>query len=456
MATKAFDDSTYEHKIQQLSEHFLAQTQGEQSIALQKKTSNLFRHRQSKNNRLDVRHFNHVIEVDEKNLVAQVEGMTTYADLVKATLAKRCLPAVVPELKTITVGGALSGVGIESSSFRYGLVHETIEEFDALVGDGRIVTARPDNDHRDLFYSFANSYGTLGYALKLNIKLIKALSYVKLTRLRFDNASAFFENLQQLCEENSPQGKINFIEGVIFSGNEMVITLGEFVEQAPYTSNYKYMNIYYRSIQTRDEDYLSTEDYIWRWDSDWFWCSKVFGMQNRVLRFLLGKWMLNSRMYWRLMRIANHNRLLKTLLDRCSKRRESVIQDTPVTMQQASEFYEFFAREIGITPIWICPFTSPNKQVCFNLFPLDPNQWYVNFGYWDTVPSDQPVGHYNRLIEKKLMELKSFKSLYSNVYYTPEEFWKIFNKPCYDHLKKQYDPKGVLNDLYQKCVEKIV
>ena len=58
------------------------------------------------------------------------------------------MPAVVPQLKTITLGGAVAGVGIESSSHRYGLVHDTMLELDVLLGDGRVVTCTADNEHR--------------------------------------------------------------------------------------------------------------------------------------------------------------------------------------------------------------------------------------------------------------------------------------------------------------------
>ena len=53
------------------------------------------------------------------------------------------MPAVVPQLKTITLGGAVAGVGIESSSHRYGLVHDTMLELDVLLGDGRVVACTP-------------------------------------------------------------------------------------------------------------------------------------------------------------------------------------------------------------------------------------------------------------------------------------------------------------------------
>ena len=85
---------------------------------------------------LDVSDFHHVLNVDPAEGMVEVEGMTTYAELVDATLAHGLMPAVVPELKSITIGGAVSGVGIESSAFRYGLVHETVSEMDVLLANG--------------------------------------------------------------------------------------------------------------------------------------------------------------------------------------------------------------------------------------------------------------------------------------------------------------------------------
>ena len=43
------------------------------------------------------------------------------------------MPLVVPQLKTITLGGAVTGLGIESTSFRHGLPHESVREMDVLL-----------------------------------------------------------------------------------------------------------------------------------------------------------------------------------------------------------------------------------------------------------------------------------------------------------------------------------
>ena len=42
-----------------------------------------------------------------------------------------------------------------------------------LLGDGRLVTCSC-RENPDLFFGFPNSYGTLGYALRLTIRLIPA------------------------------------------------------------------------------------------------------------------------------------------------------------------------------------------------------------------------------------------------------------------------------------------
>lgn len=455
MATNLFDK--HHKKRQVLIEHLRqAERSGEEPITLFKKTSNLFRHRVARKHRLDVRAFNEVLHVDPVARIAVVEGMTTYADFVKATLVHGLMPAVVPELKSITVGGALAGIGIESSSFRFGLVHETILSVDVLRSDGSIVTARPDTAYADLFYALPNSYGTLGYAIQVTVQLVPVKPYVKLTHTPFSDSTAYFEHLQALCAAHSPlheQALATFVEGCVFSKKQLVITQAQCVDEVPYQSHYTYRHIYYRSLLSRTEDYLSVADYIWRWDADWFWCSKVFGMENRFLRLLLGPWMLHSTRYTRLMRLFHQNRFLKKLAKWFLPKSESVIQDVAIPVQHAAAFFDFMATDIGIWPFWNCPVRSYQNKP-FSLFSLKQDQLYINFGFWGMIPSQHPEGHYNRLVEQRVMALGGVKSLYSSVYYSETDFWKMFDKTAYDAAKKKYDPKGRFGQLYEKCVRR--
>src|SRR4051812_26939691 len=148
--------------------------------------------------------------------------MVPYETLVDECLAHGVMPAVVPQLKTITLGGALAGVGIESSSHRHGLVHDTVSEIEVLLGDGRIVTCTPGNEHSDLFYGFPNSYGTLGYALRVKAKVVPVKPYVHLEHLAFNDGSEFFSNLEARLKASAA----DFVDGTVFQKDKLFITLG--------------------------------------------------------------------------------------------------------------------------------------------------------------------------------------------------------------------------------------
>ena len=126
---------TYNQKKQHLLKAFQQLSQTNSTISLSKPTSNLFRPRaKTQQTKLPLREFNQIINIDTEKQLVEVEGMTTYENLVEETLKHGFIPAVVPELKTITIGGAATGIGIEATSFKYGFVHETIEEIEILTG----------------------------------------------------------------------------------------------------------------------------------------------------------------------------------------------------------------------------------------------------------------------------------------------------------------------------------
>lgn len=423
------------------------------AVRLGKRTSNLFRTRQRSGvARLDVDAFSGVLAVDAQARTADVLGMTTYEDLVAATLPHGLMPLVVPQLKTITLGGAVTGLGIESTSFRHGLAHESVLEMDVLTGAGEVLCVRPEGDHRDLFYGFPNSYGTLGYALRLRIELQPVQPYVALTHHRFGSAADSFAALQRFVDTD-----VDFLDGVAFSPGELYLTVGRFTDSAPWTSDYTGANIYYRSIQQRETDYLTVRDYLWRWDTDWFWCSGAFGVQRPLVRRLWPKRWLRSDVYWKLVALENRYGV-KRRYDRMRGRpeRESVIQDVELPVDRAGDFLAAFDRDIGMRPVWMCPLRQRDPSTTWDLYAMDPRTVYVNFGFWGTVPlaPGQPADAHNRRVEELVGELGGRKSLYSTAHYAAEEFWPLYGGSTYGELKHRYDPHGRLLDLYAKCVER--
>ncbi|EME17651.1 hypothetical protein G419_18604 [Rhodococcus triatomae BKS 15-14] len=441
------------------------------TVRLAKKTSNLFRARAATNTPgLDVSGLTSVISVDPEARTADVAGMCTYEDLVAATLPYGLAPFVVPQLKTITLGGAVTGLGIESSSFRNGLPHESVLEIDVLTGSGEIVTATPDGEHADLFFGFPNSYGTLGYSTRLRIQLETVKPYVALRHLRFDDLESLQAAMDEIARSRVYDGvAVDYLDGVVFSAHESYLTLGTQTDAPGPVSDYTDMDIYYRSIQHESvnhpkTDRLTIHDYLWRWDTDWFWCSRAFGTQNPKIRRWWPKSLRRSSFYWKLVALDRKY----DIGDRLEARkglppRERVVQDVEVPIERTADFVHWFLKEIPIEPIWLCPLrlrepapADADQARPWPLYPLEPKRTYVNIGFWSSVPivPGQPGGAANRLIERTVTDFDGHKSLYSDAYYTKDEFTALYGGERYDSLKKRYDPDSRLLDLFSKAVQR--
>ena len=481
MASAGYGDRAFRQGVTRLIESYRAIPDGA-TVRLAKKTSNLFRKRADTGSPgLDVSGLDGVISVDPENRTAQVAGMCTYEDLVAETLRHGLLPKVVPQLKTITLGGAVTGMGIESSAFRSGLPHESVIEIEILTGAGELVVARPDNEYRDLYFGFPNSYGTLGYSVRLKIELEKVPPYVELRHVRFDDVATLQQQLIEISETREYRGeRVDYLDGVVFSSDECYLVLGRQTAEPGPVSDYTDADIFYRSIQHGDtgepkRDRLTISDYIWRWDTDWFWCSRAFGAQNPRIRRFWPKRYLRSSFYWKL--IGYDHRW--NIADRINARKglpanERVVQDIEVPIEATAEFAQWFLDEVPIEPIWLCPLRLAEPSPLdtpgpdgttdvgegstplhpWSLYPLERHRTYVNFGFWSAVPvTPGSPGHTNRRIEEKVSELGGHKSLYSEAFYPEEVFDELYGGAAYRALKKRYDPRGRLLRLYEKAVK---
>jgi len=438
-------------------------------VRLRKRTSNLFRARSSTEHGLDVSGLTGVVEIDPARRVADVQGMCTYEDLVDATLEHHLIPLVVPQLRTITLGGAVTGLGIESTSFRNGLPHESVLEMDVLTGAGEVVTTRPGDE---LFDAFPNSYGSLGYATRLRIALEPVPAYVALRHVRFTDTGLLEKAIATVSEQGEWAGeRVDAMDGVVFEPGEAYLTLATWVGSAGSSgegppgplSDYTGQQVYYRSVRERETDLLTVYDYLWRWDTDWFWCSGAFAAQHPVVRRLWPRRWRRSDVYWKL--VALDRRF--GLADRLDARRgrpqaERVVQDVEVPVERLGEFLAWFDDEVGMRPVWLCPLrlrrasTSSTGGKPWPTYPLEPGRTWVNVGFWGTVavgPGAEDAPR-NRAIEAKVHELGGHKSLYSEAFYDRETFDQLYDGPHLARVKSRYDPDGRLTTLFDKVVRR--
>lgn len=432
-------------------------------VRLAKSTSNLFRPRVATGQlRLDASGLQGVISVDPATRTADVQGMCTYERLVDATLVHGLVPLVVPQLRTITLGGAVSGLGIESTSFRNGLPHESVVEMDVLTGAGEVVTTRPDGEHADLFGAFPNSYGSLGYATRLRIELEPVRDYVALRNIGFADLDALVEAVGEVMATSTWAGqRVDLMDGVGFAGDQATLVLGTYVDEVPVTSDYV-RDVYYRSIAARDRDALTTRDYLWRWDTDWFWCSRALGVQHPVVRRLWPARYRRSDVYHRLIRLE-HRFGVAARVDRWrgNPPRERVVQDVEIPLEETADFLRWFAAHVPISPLWLCPLRLRDSSSAgsgsgrrWPLYPLEPGRAYVNVGFWGTVAiaGGARDGDVNRAVEHAVTAAGGHKGLYSDAYYDRDMFDRLYGGTTYQAVKDRYDPDHRLTDLYDKAV----
>ena len=424
-------------------------------VRLRKRTSNLFRRRSpGAGPGLDVSALSGVILVDPSAQTADVQGMCTYEHLVDATLGQGLIPKVVPQLRTITLGGAVAGLGIESTSFRNGMPHESVVEMDVFTGAGEVVTCSRDNEHADLFWTFPNSYGSFGYATRLRIELEPVPPFVAVRHIRFSDPHALAEAITSIVASGAWQGvRVDGLDGVAFAPGEYYLTLAEFTgERRAEPSDYTGQKIYYRSIQQRDHDLLTMHDYLWRWDTDWFWCSRAFGAQNPTIRRLWPRRWKRSDVYHRLIGLDARFDIADRLDRRAGRpQRERVVQDIEIPVASLPEFLDWFDDAVGMRPVWLCPLVAHES---WPSYPLPAGQVFVNVGFWGAVPTgpDASQAPHNRAIEAKVHALAGHKSLYSEAYYDPATFDALYNGANLATVKKRYDPEVRLPTLYEKAV----
>ncbi|WP_240641436.1 FAD-binding oxidoreductase [Nocardioides ferulae] len=421
-------------------------------VRLAKRTSNLFRPRASVDTPgLDVSGLGGVIEIDPDSRTAEVQGMCTYEDLVDATLPHGLVPLVVPQLRTITLGGAVAGLGIESTSFRNGLPHESVLEMDVFTGAGEVVTCRPGDD---LFDAFPNSYGSLGYATRLRIELERVPSYVALRHVRVE-PHLLVKTVEEIVRTGALDGvRVDGLDGVAFAPDEVYLTLAAWRHDPGPTSDYTGELIYYRSIRERSTDLLTTYDYLWRWDTDWFWCSGAFGVQHPLVRRAWPRRWRRSDVYHRLVGLDRRFGIADRLDRRAGRPlRERVIQDVEVPLDRLPEFLGWFDDEVGMRPVWLCPLVARRP---WPGYPLAPGEVYVNVGFWGTVHvgPDAVDAPRNRAIEQRVHELGGHKSLYSEAFYDRATFDRLYGGAHLAAVKARYDPDDRLTSLYDKAVKR--
>lgn len=391
----------------------------------------------SVNQVIDFSEFDDIIKIDAKNKICEAESGVSFSRIVDETLKYNLTPIIVPELKTITIGGAVAGCSIESQSYKYGGFHDTCLEYEVVDAKGNVLTCTPNNKNKELFHMLHGTFGTLGKITKIKFRLCDAKPYVFLKYKTYTS----LEEYQKAIIEYSKNQKYTFIDGIIFNKDCYKLCLGNFVGKAPYTSSYDKTKVFYKSVKKRKQDYFRLADYYFRYDADCHWITRNYFLTNPVIRQLFGKFFLGST---KLLKLAKK-------INSIIKLRPEIVVDVFIPISNFISFMKTLDKKYSYYPIWIVPYMIKK-----------PYPW-VNNEYTNTIKKDKLIidvaiyglkqkknKNYYRELEQELFKVNGIKTLISYNYYSKKEFWSIWNKPNYSKLKQKHDPDNLFLDLYDK------
>ena len=427
---------THDQKIARITEQLKRHT-GTKPVSLKKKAVS---HEVPKlgdkrrfDEKIDISDLNEILHIDPERRICVAEPGVTFVDLVKTTIRHGLVPIVVPELKTITIGGAVAGCSIESMSYKYGGFHDTCLEYEVITAKGEILKATPDNENRLVFQMVHGTFGTLGVISKLTFRLVPSKPYVKVTYEKYGDFEAYKAAIWRHYQERD----VDFMDGIIHSPTELVLSVANFTDAAPYAHRYDWMRVYYLSTKRRKEDYLRTPDYFFRYDK---------GVTNVTPRSFLGRLFLGK--------FVDSNVVLR-IVDRFRKYLKPhmipVTLDTFIPFTKASEFMDWYRREVDFFPLWCVPYKRVRAYEWIDgdfAKKSQDDELFLDLAIYGLRRNDGK--NYYKIIEGELMEIGAIKTLITPNYYSEADFWKIWNKENYDKVKRVTDPDNIFRDLYVK------
>lgn len=345
---------------------------------------------------IDMSGLDRVLEVPDRGNWVDVEGGTSWRQLVAALAPQGLLPAVVPEAADQRVGAALADGAVGAASFRHGPVHATLVEMVVLLPDGQVARCS-DEEREDLFHGFPGSCGTLGYVLR--------------ARLRTEAATPMLA-----VREEQARSSIDLVAALLGAGDDVLGVEG-IARQA--AASVVRSARWFDGPLRAGEHAVALEDWLWRWES----ASPAAGWA----------WRPAARVQF-------------------AGAEEDIVQDVLVPAARAPELVDLVLRELGIQPLWLCGVSS-TCAAARPLFPLRADESYVDVGIWGRAHGGPAASaQANRQLETWVARLGGFMAPYAQCFLPSDEFDQAYDMAAYARLKSKYDPLGRAPHLYDKCV----
>jgi len=397
--------------------------------------------------------FQEILDVCHETLQVTIEPGVTMEALVQELSGPGFYPPVLTEFRHMTFGGAVIGLGGESSSIHHGFIHESVLEYEFVTGRGEVLIVRPDNEHAALFHSIPGSYGSLGLVTAMRVQCVPRAAYVRCT-YEWHPSSA---SLIRLWSQRDWAGT-DFVDGCAVDSRRFCSIYGTEADEssvgvvdralgrAPSFQSSASM-WYYNHILSKksgEVEFLTFEDYVFRWDRGAF-----FNASMRMDPTLWNRWIHGDKLATKSL-FARANR--RTVVEReCRK----MNQDMMVPISKLQGFLNSNDESHASYPMWLLPMRSKDSKGIFTFPTID--SIYVDvgtYGYSRKQPFD--FVRENQALEDKVREAGGIKCLWNQGYYTQDEFWKCYDQNRYDAIRADTGAVGRFGDVWSKTCALLV
>lgn len=482
--------STHQEKVESIKKCFRECKKDHSPFTLSKSphSSNTVRENayHKKGQKLNLKKLNQILSIDKERKIVVTEPGVTMEQLVDFTLKHDLLPPVVPEFKGITVGGAIMGAAIESSSHLRSQFNDSCLSYEVLIGDGSVIIATP-LENSDLFYGISGSYGTFGILLSISLQLIPASQWIEIETTHFSDVSSSLEYMKKVHYEQSLQKP--FVEAIIFQKNDISVITADWWknEKNPpknlcFLSHF-YSPFFYQSIKeiekkNSEKRFMKVKDYIFRHDRGAFWMSSYLLHGSLLLRFVLDrfgytpnwlkKWNSHQgnsyhkqkypgKIFRLLFGWALSSQTLYKILHAGTEKwfsKHFVIQDFYIPEENANKFIEMVLNNYEITPLWLCPVSpTDTPQFLSPHFKKDYLGILFDVGIYGFPQSKINGERGTQDLEQKAKLLSGRKMLYGDCYYKENDLWQIYSLNSYTALRKKYCAENSWLNLTEKLIK---
>jgi len=392
-----------------------------------------------------------ILEVDTRNRYVRLEPMVTFGQLTDSLLRMGWTIPVVPELEDITVGGAIMGSGVETSSHKFGLFQHTCLTYEVVLADGSLVKCSKD-EYPDLFYSIPWSYGTLGFLVAVEIPIIPAGRFVRVEYHPCHTQEQIIETFSSQIKK--PEN--DFVEGLVYSRTTGVIMTGQMTNTAdPLKLNeigkwhkpwfFKHVEKFLKKDHA--VEYFPIRDYYHRHTRSFFW------MMQDIVPFG-NHWLFRLLFGWTMPPKVSLLKLTQTEAITRAYDRNMYLTDMLLPLTELQQTMDVAHDAIRIYPQWLCAFKLPSLPGFIH--PKgDEEEMFVDYGLYGR-PTVQGYSCMEnaRDIEAFLRTIHGFQMLYPDCYMDRDEFRQMFDHSLYDKVRKQFHCEKAFPEVYDKVCKR--